>query len=352
MQHTKQYRSYSAHDNRSVGPSRRRRSNVPIIFPLIVIVLLIVSGVRFFGGWFWSRLPYGVQFGGAGDDNATACAVDASGSAYVVGTTNGNIGNKSPGADTLINNIWIARLSPSGSVLWTQQVHSVANEMVGGVAIDSSGNAVVAGSSEGNLFAVNGGAADEDHPHHDVVLFKISQDGSFLWKKQYSARGDEVAQAVAVASDGGILVAGDTDHLLYAQGKPSICSVANGASSNIFLTRYDEGGKQVWGRQWGGPVQDSVDSMTVDSVGSVFVTGSTIGMFDPLSGAQSAFLAKVDSIGTLLWSAQIPNGLPGFPVSVSTDSDGNSYFCSRRGYSIRPGWPPTSYCQVRHATGV
>lgn len=298
-------------------------------------VLLLLAGVaawRLSGGW-WSRYAFSIQFGSAGDENVQACAFDGAGGAYIAGTTNGNLHGKFSGAPgSLGNDLWIARLAPSGAVLWIRQFGSGGDETVGGIATDPAGDVVLAGSTDGDFAAPNGGAARPGGAHHDVFVLKVDPDGRVQANRQDAAPGDEVAQAMAIMPDGGVLAAGDTDHLLYRTGSPTIGSSQPEPSSNIFLTRYDARGNRVWGIQWGGTVDDSVDDVAVDPAGNIFVTGSTIGMFNSMSSEPAAFLAKFSPNGELLWGADFPGGRGAFPTAVSCDSDGNSYLCARRSF--------------------
>ena len=84
------------------------------------------------------------QFGTTGDDIGYGVAVDNSGNVYVTGSMGGNP------ATSVFSDIFLAKLDPSGN-LTIQQFGSNRNDIGYGIALDSSANAFIAGSTDGNL---------------------------------------------------------------------------------------------------------------------------------------------------------------------------------------------------------
>ncbi|MBL8293516.1 MAG: SBBP repeat-containing protein [Bryobacterales bacterium] len=83
-------------------------------------------------------LVYSVGTGG------TAIAADASGKAYVAG------GATSPGGGT--TDAFVAKLSPSGQLVWSAYLGGVRSDTATSVALDASGNVYVAGDTSSNDF--------------------------------------------------------------------------------------------------------------------------------------------------------------------------------------------------------
>ena len=100
---------------------------------------------------------YSTYFGGNGSDTGNAIAVDAQGSAYVVGFTGSGSFPTTPGAfqtskDGLIDG-FLTKLSPSGSsLIYSTLLGGDNNDTAYGVAVDSSGRAYVVGRTDSTRF--------------------------------------------------------------------------------------------------------------------------------------------------------------------------------------------------------
>ena len=101
-------------------------------------------------------LSYSGYLGGSGADNGNALAVDATGSAYIAGsTTSPDFAGTSGGLQSYAGaqDAFITKLDPTGSVLVysTYLGGSAADEALG-IAIDSAGNAYVTGDTASTDF--------------------------------------------------------------------------------------------------------------------------------------------------------------------------------------------------------
>ena len=95
------------------------------------------------GAVLWTR-----QFGTGEFDAATAVAVDASGCAYVVGTTSGAF----PGQpDKELEDAFVRKYAPGGAVLWTRQFGTHQRDVAETVAVHASGTVHVVGETYGTF---------------------------------------------------------------------------------------------------------------------------------------------------------------------------------------------------------
>lgn len=98
----------------------------------------------------FAEYPYEVawirQMGTPSSDVASSVAIDSSGNAYVAGYTLGGLdGNTYAGSADL----YLVKYDPSGTKLWTRQMGTVGNDVAQSVALDSSGNPYVSGWTTG-----------------------------------------------------------------------------------------------------------------------------------------------------------------------------------------------------------
>ncbi len=224
-------------------------------------------------------LIYSTYFGGSGDDAVAGIAVDASGSAYVTGSTtsvdfpvtDGSV-HPSPGAQVT----FVSKLNPEGSGLVFSTFLGVAGQ---NIALGPTGNVYI--SSWG-------------------ILTVLSADGSSL----VSSTLLEFAEKMAVDSLGQVYVAGQGNSALRVQ-KLDITNSTVSYQLDFGDSRYRVGG------------------IAVDSAGSAYVTGAII--YDFEFGAD-AFVAKVNAEGTGLVYEYVFGGSSRESVqAIAVDADGNAY---------------------------
>ena len=111
-----------------------------------------------------------------------------------------------------------------------------------------------------------------------------------------------------------------------------------------FVCKVRPNGSMVWGTYLGAGKDDSVDSVTVAPDGSIYVLGTTFsdrgfvtgGIDRVMDGTQDAFMVKLSSTGTHVWSTYLsPRGSDG--VSQIFDTTGGFYV------DVVPGGTTTSY---------
>ena len=108
------------------------------------------------------------QFGTSGYDVGNGIATDSTG-VYVTGYTGGGLSGAKAGA----TDAFVRKYNTSGSVLWTQQFGTSANDYAISIATDSTG-VYVTGHTFGGLSGTNAGETD-------AFVRKYSTSGSVLW---------------------------------------------------------------------------------------------------------------------------------------------------------------------------
>ena len=232
-------------------------------------------------------------------DFCLSVAVDGSGNAYITGFTEGS---PTDGLDG-----FLTKYNASGTLLWTRQLGTTANDEARSVAIDGSGNAYITGFTEGSLGGPNAGG-------YDMFLAKYDGSGTLLWTRQRGTSTGDYSLSVATDGFGNAYISG------FTRGSTS-------DSEDAFLAKYDPSGNLLWQRKLG--VNNSTDestSVAIDNWGRVYISGYTKGSLGgPNAGRADAFLAKYDTFGTLLWTRQIGTTRYDYSNSVAVDQAGNAY---------------------------
>jgi len=259
------------------------------------------------------------QFGTSSWEEGLGVTVDSSDNIYVTGKTAGGLDNNTNAGS---NDIFLAKYNSSGIYQWTQQLGTSSSDTGYGVAVDSSDNIYVTGSTEGGLDNnTNAGSSD-------IFLAKYSSSGIYQWTQQLGTSSGDIGYGVAVDSSDNIYVTGSTSG--------GLDNNTNAGSSDIFLAKYSSSGIYQWTQQLGTSSTDSGAGVAVDSSDNIYVTGSTYGGLDnnTSAGSDDIFLVKYNSSGTKQWTKQL--GATSFYViptdratGIAIDSSNNVYVTGR-----------------------
>ena len=290
------------------------------------------------------NIVYSTYYGGSADDVATALTVDKSGNVYVAGTTNSVDFPVTKGAYANSGGSFLFKLNPDGSLGYSTYFTGAIPETV---AVDASGSAYMAGTSGGGLPVTPGayqsscgcgtfstGFLTTPRPEgvtNDLTIFteggfvaKFDPAGSTLVYATYIGGSEEfsntVVPAILVAPDGSTYVGGETGiYHLNASGSALLGSL---------------------------PPVITPSSMALGADGSLYAAGApnlgTANPFQPTAGAFETTLPRQTSLlpgqGALSaiaigrWDAQLANLLsatylagPYSAYGMALDSSGNVY---------------------------
>ena len=288
-------------------------------------------------------LVYSTYLGGSGDDQGNAIAVDTSGNAYVVGTTdsiNFPTANSLQGAYGGEVDAFVAKINSSGSALvYSTYLGGGGVDYGYGIAVDGAGNAYLTGYTQSSDFpAVNplqgtiGGAGD-------AFATKLNPAGSALIYSTYlGGSGNDLGFGIAVDGTGSAYVTGNTnssDFPTLNALQPTGAGGGDGFISKLNAT----GSALVYSTYLGGTERDYGSSIAVDSVGSAYITGLT-GSTDfptksPLQATNAggdpgcacdSFVTKLNPAGSaLVYSTYLGGNGIDYGSGIAVDSAGNAY---------------------------
>jgi hypothetical protein len=221
------------------------------------------------------------QFGTTGNDVGRGIALVSSTNIYITGSTFGDLdGNTSSG----LLDIFLTRFDSSGNKLFTRQFGTTGNDIGYGVAVDSARNVYVTGSTAGTLGASAFGLSD-------VFLAKFDSSGNPLSIQQFGTPFDDVGYGIAVDSGNNVNITGSTFGDLDGNTSAGLL--------DIFLTKFDSSGNRLFTQQLGTPFDDIGYGVAVDSSNNAYITGSTSGNLDgnTSSGLLDIFLTKYNPSG-------------------------------------------------------
>jgi len=222
---------------------------------------------------------------------------------------------------------------PSGNMVWAKSFGGAGTDVGYSVAVDSDKNVYTTGSFQGVMFVT-----------------KMDPSGNPVWTKSFGGAGKNVGYSVAVGSDNNVYVTGSFRGTVDFDPDPDniVNLTSNNDSLDVFMMKMDPLGNLVWAKSFGGLGHDegfsvAVDSSDNDSPDNVYVTGrfQRTANFTPGTGTTNlisyrgswdGFVAKMDSLGNLVWAKSFGNSKPepkdhlnDYGTSVAVDSSGNVY---------------------------
>ena len=306
-------------------------------------------------------LDYSGELGGNGA--VTAIAADPTGNVYLAGNTNGTGFDASPGAFQTVyggnGDAFVMKLDPTGStVLYATFLGGSNNDATNGIAIDSAGNAYLAGSTNSLDFPVTNGAFQNSldpvicQPGgtycSDGFFTELNASGSALIYSTYlGGSGDDTATAIAIDGSGNAYITGQAGAPDFPT-TPGAFQTTFSKGAECFVSKIDPAkpgtASLIYSTFLGGPVDDgppggSGMGIAVDTANEAVAVGvTTSGTFatpgafrnQNAAGFATGFVAKVNTSGSALVFATYLGGLQlgrtwDEATAVAVDLSGNSY---------------------------
>ncbi len=216
---------------------RSLRFPVPLSFRLFCVLILMMvphvgmaqhspspSSHTAFPAPFFTSAPvvrFATYLGGSQDELAGGIAMDEDGNVYVAGTTFSedfpiqSSMHPHQGGGIFGTDIYVAKLSPTGEVLYATFLGGTGDEFVSDITVDATGHAYVVGGTNSDDFPmVDSLQGYRGGPllHSDGFLAKLSPDGSSLLFSTYlGGTGEEGINGVALDPEGNIYLVGGTN---------------------------------------------------------------------------------------------------------------------------------------------
>jgi hypothetical protein len=275
---------------------------------------------------------------GSNSSNIQAYFIDADseGSAISVGTFQNEV-DFDPG-DGVYNLLtgetiayYIQKLDVNGNFLWAYDFP--IDIAVKAITSDAENNIYLTGDYEGIVdfdWSEDGEALEMATSSLDLFVLKLNSDGEFEDVWTFGGLNDQLGRDIAVNEEGDIAVCGGFKHMLELGGT----SLMNfGSGFDIFVLQLNSDGAVQWAYSFGDSPHDFGESIEYDHEGNLLISGyfSETVDFDPgpavtnesSTGAEDAFLLKLSSTGTYIWSRSFGNADLDIAKRLKVDEDNN-----------------------------
>ena len=288
------------------------------------------------------KLIWAIGSGGTQDDEGTDLCLDHSGHLITCGlfkgsstfkTMNGsNISKSSDGS----NDLFIAKYSTNGDLIWVSAATGPAGELATSVAVDNSDNIYTSVCSFGASTLFFGTHSVTNTGNWGAYAAKANSSGNWVWANGMGTSIEETTGRLVVDNDYNVFI------IVHFQGGNSVftstppgssVTLTNKGSYDVGMVSMDSAGVVRWGKSVGGTGTDYGWHVIVGLDGTIIYSGtySTTANFGngfskTSAGGQDGFLAFINPLnGTTLGVVNF--GGPGDDAvhAATPDNVGNIY---------------------------
>jgi hypothetical protein len=275
--------------------------------------------------------------GSDADDYSRGLAIDSDGNLYVTGNSASGWGCELVDCTVLdytgAYDAFVAKLDGStGELIWNTFLGGIALDDSMGIAVDVNGNVYVSGYSNetwGSPLRENSGGVDGFAAKLD------SASGALIWNTFLGGTTIDRSWGVDVDDAGNVYITGNSTTAWSCQ--PVECTIRDFSDvEDAYIAKLDSSGTLVWNTFLGGMGTDVGYGITVDGSGKAYVSGYSDADWGsalrPYSGAIDGFAAKLDSSGALVWNTFL--GGEGVDLGYGIGIDGsNSVYIAGSSYT-------------------
>jgi uncharacterized protein (TIGR03437 family) len=319
-------------------------------------------------------VTYATYFGGPTGDGATRVVADAGGNAYMIGATDSEDFQSSPGtfatSGTGVNgNVLVAKLGPDGkTMIYETHIGGSGGDVGLGIALDATGNVYLTGMTASADYplvpATNNLTTKSVTDPDNCFVTKLNASGSALvYSNVLGGSQQDACTGVGVDASGNAYVVGataSTDFPTMNALQPAAPSALFGNPSvAAFAAKLNPAGTALlYSTYYGGTGTNVATQLAVDSSGNVYFTGCTTSTSFPItsgafqttfagSGGQNsqlapifpstsifgnvlsafgdAFVVKLNSSGQRVYATYLGGQQDDIGFGIAIDSKGDAY---------------------------
>jgi len=222
---------------------------------------------------------------------------------------------------------------------WAQKIGGSYYDYTCSIAIDSTGNAYVAGTFASSTLSFNNGISLTNSGGDDGYLAKYNSDGICQWAEKIAGSSQESITTIKSDDLGNIYIIGHFNSQVLNFNNNIF--LENSGNSDGFIAKYDSSGNCLWAEKIAGGAQDGIRSISKVSSGNVYVVGSFFsqnlyfnnGISLTNSGGDDGYLAKYNSDGICQWAEKIAGVSNDYASELVVNNLGDIFIAGEYGSS-------------------
>lgn len=270
------------------------------------------------GQYVWSQ-----AFGSPAEEHVRQIVVDGTDAILLAGYFSGTVNFGGGPLSTAGSwDMFVAKLTPNGTHVWSKRFGGTANDFVYEIAVDASNNVLLTGHFQNTIDFGGGPLASAGD--YDGFIAKLDGAGNHLWSKRFGNAARQDGYAIAADGGGNVIGCG------YFQGS---LDLGGGTLTSVgtwdnYLVKYDaQGNHQFSSRQ--GSNDARCYRVALDGQNNIVLSGIFQGTINygggPLisQGSWDAFLAKLSPAGSHIWSKRFGDANDTRGYGIAVDGGGN-----------------------------
>jgi len=191
--------------------------------------------------------------------------------------------------------VWIIKTDANGNIQWQKTYGGSDHEVASSIRLTQDGGYLIAAytmSVDGDI------TSHHSINNQDFWLVKINSTGVIQWQKCYGGSDHDNVKAMAIAADGGIIIAGDTRSM---DGDVN----GNHGQYDIWVIKTDADGALKWQQCIGGSKLELAQDIIATADGGCIITGNTQsndGNINGNHGKSDGLVLKLSAAGAIQWS--------------------------------------------------
>lgn len=230
--------------------------------------------------------------------------------------------------------IFLAKFNSNGDLIWLKSYGSQILDDSYSITVGPDNYLYLTGTVQGNNI-VFGGITLTGKGNDDSFIAKINEHGIVKWANLQGGVDDDQGTDMKVSGSGYIYLTGWFKSPSVTFNTATLVnSDPSGIRKDIFITKYDTSGNEIWAKAVGSSADDVSLSTAVDENDDFYITGyyeSPSLSFGNItinnSGYIDMFLAKYNSSGNPIWVNTSQGEMEEAATSVIVDIDGDVYIC-------------------------
>jgi hypothetical protein len=243
---------------------------------------------------------------------------------------------------------YLMKFDSTGARVWGTYYGGSGYEWGGGIAVDSSSNPIISGTTSSTGLATTGAFQTTVAGSYDAYVAKFTSAGARVWAT-YIGGSDQEYYSSGVACDrqNNICISGTTLSTNFPVTTGAYQST-NAGGYEEYVVKFNQNGGRIWATYLGGNSTEYGGSIAVDLDSNIIICGytqssnfpTTSGAFQTsIGGSYDGFITKFNAAGRVRWSTFYGGNSYDWLPSLAPDLHRNIIF---GGYTSSSNFPITA----------